>query len=242
MTCTHFTRIVCLLTLLCATPALAQERSSLSLGGRAGANYHVLTAPTDPKGEPTLLFGNALTGFGPTLGVAARLTVLDTSAGALALEADLLYAWARGALTVEDRVANQRQRLTLETHQLRVPVLLSWSTALAGDALRARFGLGPELIAGLYSGATVESEGVSGGAPALETTPVTHLGIMASLGVAIGVGGMSIPVEFRATFDPAVPGSTRERFQGYKSLREPGAYQVGFDWQLGVLIGFDIDL
>ena len=130
----------------------------MSVGVRVGANYHFLSRPTDPPGEPTLLFGNAFGGAGPTAGVGARLTLLDTTAGALSLELDLLWSLAQGALTVEDPQAGQSQRVELVAQQLRAPLLLSWSTPLSGDALRARLMLGPEVTAGLYSGATVTSD------------------------------------------------------------------------------------
>lgn len=231
-----------LCALLCAVPAAAQERSSLSIGARLGGNFHFLSRPTDPAGEPTLLFGNAFGGVGPAAGLGLRLNLLDSSAGALGIELDLLWSLAQGALTVEDPQAGQSQRVELATHQLRVPVLLTWSTPIAGDALRARLLLGPELLAGLWSGSVVSSDGVPGEVAPLETTPVTHVGVTAGLGLAIGLGGWTLPVEVRGTFDPGVPGSTRERFQGYNDVDDPGAYQVAFDWQVGVLVGFDLDL
>jgi hypothetical protein len=55
---------------LSASQALAADTTEVRLGVRGVANYSILSAPTDPAGDPTLLSGAAFTGFGGGGGLA----------------------------------------------------------------------------------------------------------------------------------------------------------------------------
>lgn len=227
-----------------ADPPPAQEEVAtphtpgrFSLGVRLAGSYNLLSRPDDPKGEPTLLYGTAFSGAGFMGGAQGSFRAVRSSYIDVSLELGLLFMRLSGIGYAENLERTERQTITLTTTGLRVPL----SVKLAAREGRARFfmTLGPELLLGLSSSAQVVNEGFDETPAPLQTTPVTHVGFGGGVGVAIHFKRFAIPIGVRGMFDPMVPASTRERFEGYESFENPGDYQVGFNTQVLVTLGFD---
>ncbi|MBA2662389.1 MAG: hypothetical protein H0U74_08860 [Bradymonadaceae bacterium] len=209
----------------------------LDVGARVGGNWNILARPTDPIGEPTILFGSAFSGFGFSLGPSAALDVYHIEGAArLIVSADLLYSYHAGSGYAEHAASAQKRTVTIATHTVRVPLLLH----LAGEERKTgmRIGAGVDLIAGLSSQSTVVEEGIPGQPQPLDTMPKTHITGTMLLAFDYHQPSYFIPLEARFTWNPSVPRSTRERFDGYKSFDEPGRYQVAFNWQIMLMTGF----
>jgi hypothetical protein len=234
-----------LTSLLMSGAASGQEASerSLSVAARVGGMYNALNRPTDPAGEPTLLYGTAFTGAGLVVGAGVVYALGSGSAGDVGVTLDLLYADMSGSGYAETADGTQRQELTLGMQMLRIPLMLRLSSTPDGpSSFVLNLGLGAELLFGLASSATLVSEGVTPAPAPLNTTPTTHIGVAASAGGAWRTPEWSIPIEVRLTWDPMVDGSTRSRFDSYQSAQNPGSYQVAFDWQLMFMAGFEYNL
>jgi hypothetical protein len=96
---------------------------------------------------------------------------------------------------------------------------------------------------GVQSAATVELENSSRTPRPFQTAPTTHLGFAAVLGFDYQVNQtLSVPLEFRATWDPFVADNTRDRLESYTSMNRYGAYRVAYDWQLFFMTGLRYDL
>jgi hypothetical protein len=231
--------------LLARRAASAQEAGErkLAVSGRVGGLYSALNKPTDPAGEPTLLYGTAFTGGGFVLGAGIVYGLGSGGAGDLSLTLDALYAHMSGSGYAQTSDGSQRQELTLGMHMLRLPLMLRLSsTPDVEDGIVLNLGLGAELLLGLASSATLVSEGVSPAPAPLLTTPTTHVGVTAALGAAWHTQEWSIPLEVRLTWDPMVEDSTRGRFDSYQSAQTPGNYQVAFDWQVLFMTGIEYNL
>ncbi|MEC9442169.1 MAG: hypothetical protein VYE40_13780 [Myxococcota bacterium] len=213
----------------------------LRVGGRIGGSYNQLSRPTDPAGEPTLLYGSVFSGPGFVLGAQASFLATSSSYLDILLELGLLYGFSQGTGYAESIDGTQRQTIQLRSHGVRVPLLLRLGSRGEG---RVRLSLlaGPELLLGLASSATVTNEGIEDEPQPLYTKPVTHLGLSAGLGLNFNLGKVRVPLDFRLTWDPMMPGSTRERFEDFQDLNNPGTYQVGFDTQLLFLLGVEYAL
>lgn len=225
---------------LCAltpTPGRAEDAPRWGAGLRAGVTYSQLVRPTDPAGEPTLLYGSAFTGTGWAIGAHAHRGLLDVGSLRLEVAAGLMYSRLQGAGFAELQGGSARREITLTSHTLRVPVLARIATRERGG-LGGWLALGPELLWGVSARAEVTEQGAA--PPSIDVTAVTHLGLSAEVGARFTGGSWAIPLAVRVTWDPAVPAATRERFEGYQSAESPGRYQVGFDWQVLVLSGVDM--
>ena len=211
---------------------------------RFGGNYAYLSGPTDPVGEPTLLYGAAYSGWGLQGGVGVEWEILDVIHSDLRVD----LVWSQGEVSglAEDAQAQSRQTIELSSTSLRVPILVQWRSAPAREAadqgLVFYAGLGPEVLIGLGSGAVVVNEGIPEDPEPLYTTQVFHVGVSAALGAALMITErVRIPIDARLTWDPFVPRSTRERFEGYVSFEEPGSYQIAYDLQLALSLGVGVD-
>lgn len=217
----------------------AQGASRFSVGARVGANFNMLSPPEDPAGEPTLLYGSSITGLGFMAGVSAAYQVssLANATSVWSVRAGALYGRHSGIGYARNEGNNQQQALTLTSHVLHVPVLVEFERRLAGVDLRV--GLGPELLWTLASAATVEYTNIDTPPPSLETSDPFHIGLTATAGAVFDVGAQRMPVMVRATWDPQVPGNTRERLLGYVDDQDFGALQAAFDWQFALVVGLD---
>jgi 3'-phosphoadenosine 5'-phosphosulfate sulfotransferase (PAPS reductase)/FAD synthetase len=130
----------------------------------------------------------------------------------------------------------ERRDITLEATMLRVPLMVHLRSGANDTGFRV--GLGLEPMFGLQSGAVVDP-----GPYKLETTPTVHLGTSVALGFDWQANDTySIPLEFRATWDPFVEASTKDRFENFSSASDPGEYQVAYDWQLLFMTGVRYEL
>lgn len=235
--CQRSLRLAPLLALCAAAfaPKLAHTQEQRA-GVRVGANYNYLTGPSDPAGEPTLLYGSAFAGVGFIAGAYYDhgLTQL------LSLEIGLTYARHAGTGYAEDKKNDQKQSLSLSSHTLHIPLLARARMPLGGVTLLAA--LGPELLWTMASSSTITYEGIDATPTPLKTADPLHVGLSAALGVAIPFGKGSVPIELRTIWDPFVPGSTRDRFDNYKDLNNPGNYQVAFNWQFILSVGAELEL
>ncbi len=232
---------------LCATlvaaPGVAAAdtpgASSVRVGVRLGGSLNLLSQPTDPAGQPTLLYGSGFVGAGFTVGLAAAWSPTTTPLGPLDLELDLLYASRQGEGFAEDSAAGQRQTVVLSSQSLLVPLRVG----LRNDVgpLTLRVAAGPQLVVGLGSAAAVTYEGIDAPAQALETAAPTHLGASLLASVAFDVGPVTVPVELRFDWDPMVPGSTQGRFDEVASPEAgPETYSASFDYSGVLMLGIDL--
>lgn len=233
---------ISLTIILFATPALAQEPTAaegdrgFSLGGRIVGSFVQLSQPTDPEGEPTVLFGTAFTGYELEGGLALQKELTRVAHGPLLLDVDLLLSHARGTGYAESRTSDARREVTISATGVHVPAFINYG--IEGTSTLLAVGVGPELMFGFASGSSTTQTGVEGTPQALETRPVIHVGLAAKLGMTFEVAGGYLPIELRFMWDPFVPSSTRERFDAYQSFDDTGRYGVAFDWHLGVGVGY----
>lgn len=234
------TTIVALVATLTAVSVTAEP---LLLGGKLGLNYSELLAPTDPQGEPTVLFGTAFSGFGFQVGGSARYEVAQLAFSDLIASADLMFAYQRGRGFAESRVTDARRTVAFHSLGLQLPVLVGLSFSGEGERpSKFDIAVGPSLLAGLSAGSSTKSTGDTEEAPALPVRPVTHVGLTAHAGVVLDIGDAWLPVDVRLTWNPMVAKSTRDRFDNFVSLDEPGRYAAAFSWSLSVSVGYLIDL
>lgn len=226
----------CLLLML-TVPAVAADSVDVRLGVRGAGNYNILQAPGDAAGEPTLLSGAGFKGFGGGAGLAGMVFLTQTSFGHLYTALDLLFVAQNATGKAEAPATDQRREVTLDTRILHAPLHLGVMSK--GRSTSYRVSVGPELMLGLGSGATVTQENIADAPQPLYTTPVTHIGVSANVGVDLNYDDWIVPFDVRFVLDPSVPASTRERFDNYESNADPGNYQVAFDYQFFVTVGLD---
>lgn len=223
------------------SPALTWASDS-RVGLRFGANWSTLSGPADPAGAPTLQSGTSFDGLGIVGGISSGIGLVDFSEQLkLALGLDLLISTHSVSSIADSPSTEQSREVELTTIILRAPFIghLEYQTR----SFDLRIGLGPALLLGLSSGATVTQDNIPGDVEPLFTTPVTHVGIEFGLGMSWNLSeNYAIPLDLRFTYDPAVPSTTRERFDNFQSNDEPGQYQVGLDYQFLLMIGVDYRL
>lgn len=233
-------KLSCLtLALMClglSADAFAQEKAPITVGARIGGNYNYLTRPTDPKGEPTLLYGSAYAGFGFAAGLELNYPVTDSFMATFGL----IYGRHNGTGYAKNEARQQEQSLTLSAHTIHLPILLTWVKSLG--ALKLMAGIGPELLFTVASASTTTYTNIDASPQSLETFNPLHVGVTTSVGLSAMVSNIELPLIFRFTWDPMMPGSTRERLINYKNLNDLGQYQVAFDWQFSLLFGANFSL
>lgn len=236
--------VACLGAAIWPSPLLAAPPETIRLGAVAGADWQVLRQPSDASGQPTLMRGTGFDGIGGSLGASLavdftpfeRLDRLRTG-----VRFDALYGLhrARGAQRARD--ASAERIALLRTQALHGSVLgrLGWQTAAGTVELEA----GAELMHGLASDARLELRGADGDPRDLQTTAVTHVPLLGSIGFAFETASrIRIPIHLRAAWDPAVGASTVERFRDFQSATDPGRYEVAFDWRIGLHAGVSWEL
>ncbi len=217
-----------------ATSSFSEDASFL-VGARAGIGYSRLTRPTDPAGEPTLLYGAPFAGVATIVGASGAWVF----GRYLSAEAGLWYQFVRQTGFAQNRESGQRQLVELTAHTARVPLLLKGVWPRAG--VRPHLSVGPELLLGFASDADVTYENIPEPTPELETSAVAHVGLTVGAGVSFPIrDDLVLPLEVRLTWDPMVPDATRERFDGYRSDEALGAYEVASEVQVLFLVGVDV--
>lgn len=221
--------------LLFASPTFA---SDLQVGARLVGGFNQLAGPNDPVGEPTLLSGAAFSGLGFGGGAAAVVALSQTSVGTLYLETNFLYVAHSATGTAKAASGNQSRTVELSANTLHIPLLIGVRSVKGSTGYR--LALGPEVLMGLGSAAAVTEEGLSGSPQPLYTTPVTHVGLTATLGFDFEINpSLVVPVDLRATWDFSIPATTRDRFDNYRDAANPGSYQVAYTWFFSVVMGVD---
>jgi len=226
--------VLVVLALLSASDAFAQQK--MLVGGKFGGNWNQLSQPADPAGEPTVLFGTAFTGYGFQVGATVYRELKRLAIGPIFVDADVLVAHQRGRGFAESRTSELRRDLVIYTTGLRIPTLVG--IGIAGKASTIRVAAGPELLLGIAAGSYTKQTAGAASAGALTVRPVTHVGVTGQLGMTIESGSAKIPIDLRMTWDPFVPKSTRDRFSGYVDMNNTGEYQVAFNWQAFVMVGW----
>ena len=232
----RFFAVLILLTLT-STPAFAQD---LLVGGRVGGAWVQRSQPTDPEGEPTVLFGTAFTGYGVAVGGTAQRALTMVGSNPLLLDVDLLLSYRRALGFAESRTSDARRELILKTTAVQLPVLVGMG--IQGTSTLLQFSAGPELLAGITSGSATRQTGVEGVPDTLPTRPAIHVGLTGKLGLMFDAAGGKLPIDLRLTYDPMVAKTTRDRFDNYVSPENPGRYGVAFNWQALVTVGYVIPL
>lgn len=229
--------LVALMLLSLSSSAIAAEPVDARLGVRATGVYSVLMAPNDPQGEPTLLSGAGFKGLGGGAGVSGTLFLSDLSAGRLFLSLDLLFVAHTATGKAEAPATEQIREVTLDNRTLHVPAQIGLLSGKGANSFR--IAIGPELLLGMGSGATVDQTNIPEPPQPLYTTPVTHVGLAATVGMDLNWPEWVLPIDVRIVWDPSVPNATRERFDNYVSNDEPGNFQVAHDVQIFVSVGID---
>lgn len=217
--------------LLAGAPASAQTHA----GAKVGGSFNQLSQPTDPQGEPTVLFGTAFTGFGFQAGGTLYHTLADLGVGPLFVHADLLFTHQRGNGYAESRTSPARRTITIHTTGLRVPALIG--VGFTGGGSMLNLAVGPELLLGLAAGSRTKNEGGASSGAELPVRAVTHLGLTAQIGMIFDAAGQKVPIEARFTWDPFVAKSTRDRFDNWVDFDNTGSYAVAFNWQAILMVG-----
>lgn len=214
-------------------PASSQAEG-LAVGAKVGGNWSLLNKPTDPIGEPSFLSGSAFDGMGFLIGGTVHYPLLEVQGALLEFEGGLLFSRHSARGFEKDSDTGDERVAILKASMLRVPLLVHLRRGTTADAATGfRVGMGLEPMFGLQSGAVVDP-----GPEKLETTPTTHLGTTVALGFDYQANSsLTIPLEFRATWDPFVEESTVERFENFESADAPGDYQVAYNWQLFLMTG-----
>lgn len=226
--------------LACLAPAAA-EASESAISARLGTNWSLLSRPNDPEGEPTLLSGSAFDGHGLLGGGTFHYSPGTVAGTPVEFESGLWFGRHVAEGFEEAPSGDARRLVTLKTGILRVPLMAHLRSG--EEDLDMRFGAGLEALVGLYSEAEVDHEHTSEEPERLHTTPTTHLAATAAVGLDWQAGGdWFVPMEVRGSWAPLVPGNTRDRFEDYESIERPGAYKVGFDWQLLFVTGVRYEL
>ncbi len=232
--------VVLCAALFASGPVFADGGRPLAVGGRVGANFVERSQPNDPPGEPTVLFGTAFTGWELKGGAALQMELSRLGNAPLLLDVDLLFSYARATGYAESRTSDARRELTLVTTGIHLPVLLGYG--IESESTMLEFALGPEALVGLASGSVASQTGVEGALPPIQTRPVIHVGLTGKLGIAFEVGDSLVPIELRATYDPFVAKTTRDRFSDFQSFENPGEYGVAFNWHIGASVGWLVQL
>ncbi|MEZ4461847.1 MAG: hypothetical protein R3E66_19425 [bacterium] len=233
----RLTGLIAALIVCTSSTAMAANAIDMRLGIRGAGNYSILMAPDDAAGDPTLLSGAGFKGFGGGGGIASMYYLTSLAGGQLYLALDLLFVAHSGTGKAEAPATDQRRTVTLTSKILHAPLHIGLLTQSGTTGFR--FSLGPELLLGLGSGASVEQQNISEPPQPLFTTPVTHVGLSANVGMDFGFDGWIVPIDFRFVVDPSVPASTSDRFDNYESNADPGNYQVGYNYQIFLTVGVD---
>lgn len=208
--------------------------SILSVGLLIGLNYSQINSPTDPAGEPTLLFGSAFKGIGFTGGLTATFDPFKIGPGSLSLRVDFLGAFTKVSGFAENRTQNFRRELAFTDLSLRAPIMLGYTLRAIEHVPIFLFGGVDLLVASLKT----ESEQDNGITPnPIATRGPNPLSLIGVVGTAYEAGDWIIPIDLRFNYNPFTEKSTRARFDNYLSATSPGAYQVAFDWQIFVTLG-----
>ena len=237
-----------LLTWAMASAAVADESlveaqvdgdRDLEIGAIVGGNWNLLTTPSDPEGEFTLLWGSAFSGKGMQLGASVSLPLTDVEGFPVRMTADLMHGYHRGSGWAEHEEGG-RIDVRLSTHVIRIPVLARLHTG--GDSSGITVGAGVEPIFGLMSAAHIELTDVEGDVQPLETTPTAGMAGVLAVGFDYRADGWTVPFDLRVVWNPFVKSSSEERFKDFESPSEPGDYRVAFDWQVMLTAGMRWDL
>lgn len=209
-------------------PSTAQA-TELEAGAVAGVNWSHLTAPSDPQGELTFLWGSAFTGTGTLIGATASTGLSEVGGYQLRLSGDFLYGYHRGSGFAEHEEQGSRIDVHFSTHVIRLPVIarLGASPQSSGPTV----GLGLEPIIGMMSGAEVVTTNVEESIEPVETTPTTSMAGVFALGYEVRRDDMTIPFDARVSWNPFVSSSTEGRMKGLDSADEPNEFRMAFDWQ-----------
>ncbi len=217
--------------------SISWGQDKLRLGARFGGNWSQMSAPSDPAGEPTLNSGAAYSGIGFQGGISTLLPIAKIDAGAWLVGIDILFARHYSSAEVSDNATGAKRVTDLQTTVFRVPLHAGFG--FGRGAFGGRVTLGPELLMGVGSGSTISQENVEMTPDPLFTTPVTHVGLTAVFAADWAVGRFILPMEFRFTYDPMVPSTTVERFDGFENADNPGNFQVAHDVQFLFMLGVD---
>ena len=187
-----------------------------------------------------MLYGSAFAGAGLTAGIELNYPI--TTIGSLPFIASfgLLYGQHNGTGYAQNKTRQQEQVLTLTSHVLQLPILLTLLKSFGPATVS--LGIGPEIMFTVASSADATFKNISPTPAPLETFDPLHIGVTATTGVSFSMGDIEFPIIFRATWDPMVSGSSRERLINYKDINNIGQYEVAFDWQFTVLFGANFSL
>jgi len=247
---------------LLALPSVAfgadgsNEAGSSQTGGvevelRIGGGWNLLSSPADQRGDPTLMNGAAFSGASAIGGLALRYVwpagkssdkpQPSTNGPKWVTELDVLYGRHRAVATEPARDSPAQRRAVMHVDLLHIPMLFGYRFPLpAGSDQQWQLAAGPVLLHGLNADLDVEIDNGTGQTNGLGTADTTHLGATAQLASAIPVGGIRIPLEARALWNPTVGRTTLDRLQNYNgpdAPGAPGALEANFDWQLLFLTG-----
>lgn len=238
--------VLLLLALFWPLPALGEENSSRNqkvtgpeMGLKLGAQWSLMTGPRDPAGEPTLMHGSAFDGWGFVGGPTARFDLVEFGPPkhpfGLVAEIDVLYSHHQAKGFEHNRDTGARRTTILAADIIRIPAIFSLDIPFT-EGLGV--GFGPEFLFGVRTAAVVEVENVEEPPEPLYTKPVTHLGLTGQLRYDLTLGQtVNIPFDIRASWDPWVKPTTRQRFAGWEDGDNPGRYKVAFDWTVMMMTG-----
>ena len=213
-----------------AGPA-TNARADGGVGLALGPIISVLERPDDAVGEPTFMNGTAFSGVGFSVGVNVELKIWEVIHADLGVFLSFKHGegWQRNE--------TQSRELILSTMDLRLPLLIKGVFELF-EGFRVAVGLGPEFVLGVGSSLEITETNVLP-EEQLNIKPAKQNGIFLATMVSVdyALGPVRIPLTLRFAYNPAVGSTTPERFSGWQSPENPGAFRTEFNWDLQLHLG-----
>ncbi len=206
-----------------------------SIGLLVGLDYSQINKPSDPAGEPTLLFGAAFSGIGFTGGLTTTLEAVDLGPGALSLRLDLLAELNSVSGFAENKTTGSKQELSFTETSLHAPILIGYTLRISENFPIFFYG-GVDLIIATLNTETTQSAGVTPD-PLTALAAKNPISLLGVIGTSFQTGDWVIPLDLRFNYNPFTEKSTRARFDGYSSSTFPGTYRVAYDWQVFITLG-----
>jgi len=216
-------------------PAIAfADPGEIGISARVGVGGVITGRPADNPGEPTLLYGSGFSGLGFRIAGGVSLEVVSD----LKLRAEL--GVGRSTQQGFARAENEELELRLGLTTLELPFGVEYGFDLGPLDLFAQAGVGPRF--GVAARATEERIGFSAGTPPIEVRLGTSWLVHFEAGGAVELGDVRVPFGVRWAYNLSYPNTTRERFDPYNGLDDPGAYLVENDFVILFTTGVDFEL
>jgi hypothetical protein len=184
---------VCAAALLSSHSATAQPEATITFGIKGGANFSMLSEPSEDIQSDGVRIDLPVPGFTGTGGGFTALAVEALYANAVGLEIDLIFASTEGkgdlnflgGASIEERIT---------TSEIQIPILLK--AQLPTGSIHPFIGLGITLVNQTDAEFTIDTPQL------IDTTiePESYSMLTVALGVNIEAGPLNVPIELRGLY------------------------------------------